>query len=228
MIADRKKFILGLGMIIVFTAILVTMFMPVFGGQNAFAYSDELYNSVSKDSAYYIPDVLEDSEAYVGTPVNVEIKMTDVAEAEKTELLYQENGASVTVTEATLEIEGDLGIILIAALEDADSMYYNDGAALTQKYGYDEREVIYLWHKSLGKIEKELKKLDLFDESEAILEAQEKAIEPAYNYIGVEPQAITEKAGFVVGSLFFYIFYTVLYGFGLMYLLEGLGIKTGH
>ena len=77
------------------------------------------------------------------------------------------------------------------------------------------------------RIIKELKDMDLNDEAKAVAEAAVKAVQPAYNYFGIEPEKMSDKAGIVVGSLGFYVFYTVLYGFALMYMFEGWGLKMG-
>ena len=55
MIAHKKVFYAGFGLIVIFTIVLIILFMPVFGGQNALENLDMLYNSISKGSAYYIP-----------------------------------------------------------------------------------------------------------------------------------------------------------------------------
>jgi hypothetical protein len=49
-------------------------------------------------------------------------------------------------------------------------------------------------------------------------------LEPSYNFAGIESKSISENVGIVAFLLMFYIFYTVWYGFSIMYLFEGLGI----
>lgn len=227
MIVNKRKFYTGLGMIGIFTVLLIVMFSPVFDGKNALQYSDELYNSISKDSAYYIPDSLEESEAYVGTNIDVNIEMEDDIQAQQTAILYETSGASVTASEESLQISGDLGHMLIVALEDADRFYNDETQALSDAYGYEAKRVVYNWHASLEKIDKALKDQDLFDESKIVAEAMEKGIEPSYNYAGIHPESMSSKIWVVIGSLIFYVFYTVWYGFGLMYILEGWGLKIG-
>jgi len=53
----------------------------------------------------------------------------------------------------------------------------------------------------------------------------EKGIEPAYNYFGIEPDSVSSRIGVVIFSLVFYVIYTVWYGFALMFIVEGLGLK---
>lgn len=225
MIADKIKFYTGVGMLVIFTGILVLMFSPVFDGRNGMEYTDELYNSISKGSAYYIPDVQEESSEYIGTPIVVTIKMGSEEEAEQTALLYQEAGAEVILSGVEITIDGDLGIILIACLNDADAMYNNNGEMITEKYGYSENQVLYNWWTSFGAVKKSLDDKGMFDEAEILTRANERAVEPAYNYYGIEAEDIKKKAGIVIFSLVFYVAYTMWYGFALMYILEGLGLK---
>ena len=227
MIANKKKFYTGLGMMVVFTILLVGMFLPIFGGHNMLENSDDLYNKVSKASAYYIDDVLEDSEHYIDTIIDASIKMASTTEAEQTVLLYEASDAQVTISGADLEISGDLGYILHNAAQDADTLYNNDADALAQKYGYDGQRVMYNWSQSLVELDYYLKEQNLIDEAKAVAEVNEKAVQPAYNYFGIEPEAMSEKGGIMVASLSFYIFYTVLYGFALMFIFEGWGLKIG-
>jgi len=227
MIANKKKFYIGLGMVGVFTLLLIVLFSPVIDGRNALQYSDELYNSISKDSAYYIPDSMAESEEFLGTNIDVNINMEDETQAQQTAILYETSGAMVTITGASLQISGDLGQVLVAALGDADKLYNDETLFLSDAYGYESQRVVYNWHTSLNKIDKALKDQDLFDESKIVAEAMEKGIEPSYNYAGIQPESMSSKVWVVIGSLLFYVFYTVWYGFGLMYILEGWGLKIG-
>ncbi len=66
MIADKKEFYGGLGLLIGFVVVLVVIFSPVFKGQNGLEYLDDLYNSISKGSAYYIPKVKKEIDTFAG------------------------------------------------------------------------------------------------------------------------------------------------------------------
>ena len=54
MIAEKKTFTKGAIMMVIFIVVLITFFSPVFNGQNGLEYLDDLYNSISKGSAYYL------------------------------------------------------------------------------------------------------------------------------------------------------------------------------
>jgi len=225
MITDKIKFYTGMGMLVLFAGVLAIMFSPVFDGKNGMQYVDELYNSISKGSAYYIPDVQEDSAEFVGTPLVATIKMKTEEQAGQTALLYQASGAEVTTSGAKLTIDGDLGKILEASLSDADAMYHDEGEQIAAKYGYDGKQVLYNWWQSFKALNTYLTDEGMFDQAKILAEAQQRAIEPAYNYYGIQAERIKDKAGIVVFSLVFYIAYTVWYGFALMNVLEGLGLK---
>ena len=64
--------------------VLIIMFLPVFDGKNGLDYLDDLYNSISKGSAYYIPKVKEQGEKFKGVAVTTTLAMTDQRQLDKT------------------------------------------------------------------------------------------------------------------------------------------------
>ena len=62
MIAHKRIFAKGFAMMIGFIVVLIIFFLPVFEGKNGLDYMDNLYNSISKASAYYIPKVTEETK----------------------------------------------------------------------------------------------------------------------------------------------------------------------
>jgi hypothetical protein len=228
MIASKKKFYGGLGMLAAFGVVLIIIFSPVFKGQNGLEYLDSLYNSISKGSAYYIPKVKDESDRFKGKPIAVTLVMADKDQAEQTAQLFETGGASVTVNGAQLRVTGDLGSILENCLADADVMYRNEGMKVSKKYGYDERQALFNWWKAANAMDKDLKKQKLFKEAKVVALVTKKAVESSYNYYKIEPQKITERIGIVIFSLVFYVIYTLWYGFAVMFLFEGWGMKLAH
>ncbi|MDY7032180.1 MAG: hypothetical protein SVY10_09790 [Thermodesulfobacteriota bacterium] len=228
MITYKKEFYTGLGLLIAFFAILIIMFMPVFKGENGLEYLDALYNSISKGSAYYIPKVKEETDKFKGNSVSITLPMTDENEAEQTALLFTKSGAMADVSGARLKVTGDLGMILENCLIDADMMYANNSKTVVDKYGYDEKRVLYNWWNSFKLMDKELKKQKKFKEAHVIELVKKKAVETSYNYYEIEPQRISERFGLVVFSLVFYVIYTLWYGFAIMFLFEGWGLQLEH
>ena len=203
MIAKKGEFYSGAGMMAIFVVVLIVIFMPVFNGQNGLDYLDSLYNSISKGSAYYVP-------------------------ALQTSLLFQKGGALVNVSGTTLAVEGDLGKILGVCLDDADLMYHNKGSDVAAKYGYEERQVLYNWWAANNATENDLKHQKQFKAAKIVSTVNQKAVETAYNYYRIEPQKISDRYGIVIFSLLFYVGYTLWYGFGIMFLFEGWGMRLEH
>ena len=228
MIAKKKEFYSGLGLLLVFILVLTLIFSPVIKGKNALEYLDSLYNSISKGSAYYIPKLKKEAGRFMGASLSVTLAMKDEKQAQQTALLFVKSGSSIDVSGRKLKVTGDLGKILDNCLADADNMYKNDGEAIFDKYGYDERRVLFNWWNATKAMDRELKKQKKFDEAKVVVLVRKKAVEAAYNYYKIEPQNISDRLGVVIVSLLFYVIYTMWYGFAIMYMFEGWGLKLGH
>jgi hypothetical protein len=228
MIEHRKEFMGGVGLMITFIIVLIIFFTPIFDGKNGLNYLDNLYNSISKGSAYYIPKIKEQSAAFKGSSVGVTLQLADKNQAEQTTSLFIAAGAETIVTGAAIKVTGDLGLILEDCLADADAMYHNEGEKVSGKYGYDERHVLFNWWRAFKEMEKSLKKQSKFKEAEIVALTVKKAVEPAYNYYKIDPQNITDRIGIVIFSLIFYVVYTLWYGFGIMFMFEGWGMRLEH
>ena len=228
MIANKKEFTLGLGMMAAFIVVLIIFFMPVFNGRNGMDYLDNLYNSIAKGSAYFIPGLQKDIEPFLGHQVTVEFKMGSEERAAQTVALFTQTGAEVSVDGEKVTVTGGLGKILAVAVADADAMYRNDGAALSSKYGYDERTALYNWFTAIKGMEKNLTKQKLFPEAKILATVNSKGIETSYNFYTIEAQKITDRLGLVSFSLIFYVIYTMWYGYAIMFMFEGWGLKLSH
>lgn len=228
MIAKKGEFYTGAGMMAAFVLVLIIIFMPVFKGHNGLDYLDSLYNSISKGSAYYIPALQDEAKAFAGSNVKLALAMRDETQARQTSLLLQQGGALVNVSGSTLSLEGDLGEILAASLNDADLMYHNNGSAVSGKYGYEERQALYNWWAAANAMEVGLTRQKHFKAAKVVASVNKKAIETAYNYYRIEAQHISERYGIVIFSLVFYVVYTLWYGFGIMFMFEGWGLRLEH
>ncbi len=228
MIAHKKEFYSGVAMMVAFIVVLVIIFMPIFGGQNGLNYLDNLYNTISKGSAYYIPKVKQETDEYAGKAVTVTMVMAEEERARQAAQLFMKGGALVNVAGAEVKVSGDLGKILENCLADADLMYHNDGQKLSAKYGYEEKRILLNWWVALHHMEKDLKDQKKFKEAKVVALVVKKAVELGYNYYEVEPQKIGDKFGIVILSLVFYVIYTLWYGFGIMFMFEGWGMRLEH
>ena len=219
----------GILMLVSFFGLLAVIFSPVFPGKiNGLDYIDSLFNTISKGSSYFIPDSMKSAEKYMGKNINITFSMENEKQAVKTATLFQASGAEVTVAGEKLTVNGDMGVILKSCLDDADHIYNNDGAPVASKYGYDEKEVLYNWWTAFKGVGKNLTKQENFAEAKVFISMQKKSLEPAYNYYGVAASNYKDNFVHILMALGFYVVYTLWYGFGLMYLFEGLGLKIGH
>ena len=233
MIHNKKEFNGGIALLVVFFIVLFAMFQPLFDGHNAMAYLDNLYNSISKGSAYYVPDLKEEAKSVAGYEADVTFSMKSAEQAADSLALLTAAGATASADGKNLTVKGDYQAILNACLEDADSMYNNDGEALKAKYpsyaSKDDRQALYNWNTILSGFDTALKDQKAFAQAKVATNIQSKVVETAYNYYKVVPEQIKDKMGIVFFSLAFYVIYTMWYGFGILFVFEGWGLKiSGH
>jgi len=224
LVRGKRSFNVGIVFAITFLGVLLLIFSPVFSGKSGLRYADDVFNRLSKGSSYFIPKVEKTAEKYVGTPLSAKIKLDGAEDAADTARLFAAAGARVEVAGADLAIEGDLGLILKSALWDADAMFRNDGAAVSERYGYEEKRAMKNWWAALSKVEKSLKKKKSVEAAKAVSDVNKKAVEPGYNFYRIESDRVSERAGMMTGLLVFYVAYTMWWGFAIYYLFEGLGL----
>lgn len=227
---DKKKLIGGLLMTVVFVVVLIIFFMPVFGkGQNGLDYLDNLYNSISKKSAFYIPELAAQAKQFNDTKLDATLDLPDKATAARAALLFARSGATAKQNGDKLAVRGDLGKVLAATLADSETMFNNQGDKLSSLYGgKDARLMLYTWWSAYKALEKSLNRQEAFAQAKFVKVVQAKAVEMSYNYYGIEPQSIGERWLIVLLSLLFYTVYTLWFGFGVMYLFEGSGYQLEH
>lgn len=227
-IKNKKQFGLGLILFVAFWASLIISLLPVFGGKNLLDVTDDLFNSVSKDSSYYIPEVREEAEKNEGNQVAFTTKGKDEAQTQRIKKLFETNGATVATSDKSLKVNGDLGGMMMSVADDSDAMFANNGSAVANKYGYNEKEVMYDWETGLDAAQKDLTRQDQFEDSKAIQETMERAVEPAYNYYGIEASSPRSEFIPIAVALAGYIIYTIWYGYSLLFMFEGWGLKLEH
>ncbi|HBG18769.1 MAG: hypothetical protein A2X81_10475 [Desulfobacterales bacterium GWB2_56_26] len=226
---QSKLKVRGIFMVVSFFALLGIIFSPVFPGKmNGLDYMDNLFNMISKGSSYFIPQSLVESEKFADKALETKIKLANEKEAAEIAKLFAASGAQVDVAGVELNIKGNVGQIMKTALEDADMLFNNNGKPLVDKYGYDEKRVIFNWWTACSKISKYLTAEKRFDGAKLFENIKKKALEPAFNYYGVNIENWKANIVLVLASLAFYVIYTLWYGFGLMFVFEGLGYKIGH
>jgi hypothetical protein len=223
-----------------FLGILFLTFSPIFPksaegkAQNGLEWADETFNRLSKGSSYFIPKVAKDVEKYNGKTFSVTIKMNKdgdkPGDAEKRAVnaskVFIAAGAATEVKGDELKIDGDLGKVLAAALQDSDAMFKNDGNAIRAKYGVDdEKKMFRQWYNAFTKIDKAFKKAGKIEEANMISTVTKKGIEAAYNYYGVDAAQVRDHVGLMTFLLVFYVAYTMWWGFAIYNMFNGIGLS---
>jgi len=234
LIKNSKMFNVGALFAVTFLGVLFMIFSPLFSGKNGLQFADDSFNKLAKGSSYFIPKVAKNNEQFLGKAFVVAIK-TDKPEdlpgdGEKRAMniakVLSTAGAKVDVNGASVKIEGDLGQVLAAALQDADAMFQNDGGKIKARYGTDdEKKMFRQWHNALTRMNKEFDKEKKIAESKMVNEVVKKAIEPAYNFYQIDANKVVDHAGMLSGLLVFYVFYTMWWGYAIFYLFDGIGLS---
>ncbi len=257
-IANTKKFSLGFVMLIGFFVVLVLMFTPIWGsnadgsGKNMFNVLDDLYNSVSKGSSDFSVEVEEKAAEWNGKEISFTAKAEappankvdgmpgrpDVAKpdeiAKQMVKLVTSAGGTANASEEggkwTVKVSGDFGRILAAAIEDSKLMYEQKGGELKSKYGFDGQNALADWWMMFNSPQSKMNETggEAFEQSKTLKETNEKSVEPAYNYYSVKAESPSSKALPILLSLGGYVLYTVWYGFSLLFMFEGWGLKLEH
>jgi hypothetical protein len=224
-IRNKKMFGIGSFAATTFLGVLLLIFSPVFNGKNGLQFADDSFNRLSKGSSYFIPKVSKSVEKVAGKQLKQDITFDKAEDAETTAKLFASAGAKTDVKETTLSIEGDFNAILKSTVADSDAMFKNDGKAVADKYGMDEKKAMKSWWTAMSRIEKNLKKEKLIEEAKVVSEVNKKAVEPAYNFYKIEGEKVADHAGMLSGLLVFYVAYTMWWGYSIFYLFDGLGLS---
>jgi hypothetical protein len=232
---NKKSLMIGALLAASFLGVLILIFSPVFGdGRNGLTYADDMFNTLSKGSSYFIPDLQKSAEKFKGQTLSVKFGTTKPedkpGDAEKrAELLtkiFVSAGAKVEPQGTEIKVDGDLGAILVSALQDSDAMYKNQGDAIKTRYGTDdEKKMFRQWYNAFTAIDKNLKKEGKVEQAKIISDVTKKAVETAYNYYKVDAIQVKEKAVLMTALLVFYVIYTMWWGFAIYYIFDGVGLS---
>jgi len=229
MIANKKEFYGGIALLTGFLIVLFIFFMPIYQGHNGLNYLDNLFNSISKGSAYYIPGIKGDvAKTQTGKDIKLDLSYESDEMARESAALFEKGGAEVTIDGKKLKVTGDFGKILANCLEDSDLLFHNEGEKLRGKYAIEGRKVLFNWWNSLKAMKKNLDKQEMFDKGKVVYTVMTRAVECSYNYYKVVPESMSSRFGMVIFSLIFYVVYTLWYGYSILFIFEGWGLQISH
>ncbi|WP_462324513.1 hypothetical protein [Desulfoplanes sp.] len=227
---DKKHFSMGLILAAIFFGVLTYMFSPSFTGAheekvNAFHASDNLFNSIAKGSTNYFPRLKEENMGYKGHTIDLRFQMDSPELATKSALIMEKAGIVAAASNTSVTVKGDLHTAVSQAIRDAENMFHNKGDLLETRYGMEGKETLFVWWKIFKTMDVGLKHQKDFKAAKFVSEVVKRGLEVGYNFYGVVPQNSTTKAGMLVFSLTFYVVYTLLWGFAIFYLFEGIGLQ---
>ncbi|SMP66044.1 hypothetical protein [Desulfonatronum lacustre] len=230
---NKKELNIGLFLCASFFIIFGVMWSPLFPGLendkvNAFHAADNLFNSISKGSAYFMEQMEEKNEAFLGKTFKASLDVGNERRAVMAQAVLQSARAGVSPDGATVHVEGDLGLIVQAAITDSRDMFHNDGQRVGARYGYgeaDARELMYVWYRLFKDLENEMNHQERFADAKHVAEVISKSVEVGYNFYGIVPESARSKAGILTFSLVFYVIYTLWWGMAILYMFEGIGMK---
>jgi hypothetical protein len=228
---NTKKIMVGTLLLVTFFIVLFIIFMPWFGnGRNGLQFSDDFFNSLAKSSSNFMESMRNMAGPFKGQAFDVELKFKDAEAAQKAELLLTKAGATVEAAGNALKVKGDLGQVMLAAINDSDAMFNNLSDKIKARYEFDPKLVLRAWWTAFQEMDKALKNQKNFQPARALSEIQKRSIEPAYNFFGIVPTPVSEQIPLLVFMLVFYVVYTLWYGYGVFELFEGfgLGAHAGH
>jgi len=224
MATDRKHMILGVVSLAAFFVVLVIMFLPIFSGKNAFQAADDFFNSIAKGSSNYFETVKGLIKEEKLSDISVEVsKKADMAN--NFETVLRKAGASTEAQGDKLKIKGNYSELLGKIVKDCEDGYYENTSELEKRYGMNPRIVLYTWWNLLKEMEKEFKLKKQFKEAKIANEVVAKAVEVSYNFYGIKAEKASNKFVTLLLVLVFYVFYTLWYGYGILWLFNGMGLE---
>ena len=225
LIKHKREFVKAVLLLGSFLVVLILMFSPLFPGHNALEASDDLFNSIAKGSANYIPGIKRQAAAYKGKGFDVTVKLKSGETTQKATKLFTSAGAQVSPADKEINVKGDLGEVILAALADSDAMFNNRESEVSAKYGFSGKEALFTWRSSFKEMDKALKKQKRFKEAKFLDTVIKKGVELGYNFSGIVPETAGSKAGILAFALVFYVIYTLWWGIGILMLFEGFGLE---
>ncbi len=225
LIVEKKKLLAGAGLAFAFFGVLILMFLPLRGGRNVFETSDRLFNSIAKGSSNHFQDLRREADQYHGSNFEVGIELKSESLAAKARTLLARAGVKAQGNGMQFEVSGNLNYLAGAIIDDSEAMFHNQGEKIVTKYGYPERETLFVWWNILKGMQKALESKGNFEAAALFHDITMRGVEVAYNFYGIEPKKSTAFAGVLTSSLVFYVLYTLWWGYAILFLFHGVGME---
>ncbi|MDR1659991.1 MAG: hypothetical protein LBR94_06585 [Desulfovibrio sp.] len=231
LVREKGSFVRGGLLLLSFAAVFCALLMPVIRDERGarltgLQYADNVFNELSKGSSYFIPAVREQARKLDGRNVNLAVTLKKAELAPLALTLLQKAGAAQAAAEGgKVSFTGDMGRILLAAVEDSDRLYHNDADAVSGRYnGVPALRAAAAWWYLLSPCIKEMQRQKLINEAQVVDQVLRRAVEPGNNFFSVAPARVSDHFVLMTAMLIFYVLYTLWYGFSIFELFEGIGL----
>ena len=226
-VRNKRKFWIGLNGLILFSVILGLWLRPWGTHRSGLEWADHLFNRLAKNSTYFIPEAVELARKFEGAGVDFGVHSRWPGTDERMVQVIRASGSSaVLLGDGRVRINGDLGRLGHAASADAEWLFKGQDRNLRAKYGMDGREAIYYWWLAFDGLTRRFIQENRSAEADFTRWMTGRVLEPAYNFAGIETGSFGENVWTVAFLLGSYLIYTLLYGFSILFLFEGLGIEA--
>lgn len=231
LIANKKEFLKGASLLVSFVIMFAIIMTPIFkdsegNPRTGLEYADNIFNSLSKGSSYFIPEIREGIKPVMNKEISVEIALPDRSLAPLALDILRRSGARAEESpDGKIAISGKLGDLFARAIEVSDLLYHNNGAAVSELY--DENSpttVARVWWDILSPMVKIFQKKNELAAANAADLVVRKGIEPGNNFYGIQPINVLDHIPLITFLLAFYVVYAIWYGFGIYGIFGGLGL----
>ena len=227
-VVNKKSFARGSLFMASFVALFALILMPVFPGERGkltgLDYADNLFNRLSKGSAWFVPEIAPRVKAMEGKEIEVAVPLKKAASADAVVKLFTASGAAANAENGLVRVKADFGKLLGAVLADCEAIYHDKPELVSAKYGMDGGKALAVWWDGLQPMIKELQKIKRISEAQLLDLVIRKGIEPAYNFQGIATGSVKQEFVLMLALLVFYVVYTLWYGFAIFDLFEGIGL----
>ncbi len=229
LIHHTKSFVKGMLLLLTFGVMCTVMLFPVLQNEygnrmTGLEYADSVFNSLSKGSSYFVPQVRESVQEVKGRAVSVSVPLKHEL-GEAMVRAYESIGAEARIEGQRLLVRGDLGAILDAVTDVGDRLYFNDTKTVEGRFHQPALLVARAFWHSLNPAIKALQRQGRIEDAKVVDQVLRRVLEPGNNFYSVPVARVSDHVLLIVVMLAFYIIYTLWYGFGIMELFQGIGLS---
>jgi hypothetical protein len=241
LVVNKSAFTKGAVLMVSFCAVFMLIMTPMFDGKTGLQYSDDFFNRLSKNSSDYFDEVKAGIEKQKGKQLAVTAtiakpdpkdepdpaKATAIAnkKAQDVAKALITAGATVDVKDNVLTVKGDLGAMLTFAATKAKDVFMVVGPDADKPENKANHKLLKDLWTGFSALVKPLQKDGKVAEAKALDTVMKKAIEPGYNFYGIEGEPVTKNIFLLTFLLVFYVVYTMWYGYAIFFMFDGIGLS---